>query len=64
MKEFVETIVKALVDNPDEVAVFEITGEHTIAIELKVAKEDMGRVIGRKGRNIQAIRASECGMCQ
>ena len=57
MKELIETIAKALVDKPDEVTVSEIAGHRTILYELKVAKEDIGRVLGRKGKNINAIRA-------
>jgi hypothetical protein len=56
MKELVELMAKALVDNPDQVEVTEIAGEHTLMIELKVAKEDMGKIIGKKGRNAQAMR--------
>jgi predicted RNA-binding protein YlqC (UPF0109 family) len=56
VKNLVEMIVKALVDNPEEVNVSEIGGHGTIVYELKVAKEDMGRVLGRSGRNVRAIR--------
>jgi hypothetical protein len=56
VKELIETVVKALVDKPEEVTVSEITGHRTIVYELKVAKKDMGRVIGKKGNNINAIR--------
>ena len=56
MKELVERIARALVDNPEEVHVSEVSGEHTIAIELQVAKDDLGKVIGRKGRTAVAIR--------
>ena len=56
MKELVECMAKALVDIPDQVEVTEIVGEHTLVIEMKVAKEDMGKIIGKKGRNAQAIR--------
>ena len=56
MKELVECMAKALVDNPDQVEVTEIVGEHTLVIEVKVAKEDMGQIIGKKGRNAQAMR--------
>ncbi|MDP4087959.1 MAG: KH domain-containing protein [Bacillota bacterium] len=56
MKELVETIAKALVDNPEEVKVNEITGEASIILELKVAPEDMGKVIGKQGRIAKAIR--------
>ena len=56
MKELVELMAKALVDNPDQVEVTEIAGSDTLVIELKVAKEDMGQIIGKKGRNAQAMR--------
>ena len=56
MKELVELMAKALVDNPDQVEVTEIAGRDTSVIELKVAKEDMGKIIGKKGRNAQAMR--------
>ncbi len=56
MKELIEYIAKALVDNPDAVEVNEIEGEQTSVIELKVAKEDLGKVIGRQGRTARAMR--------
>ncbi len=57
MKELVETIAKALVNNPNEVLVTESTDEDgTIRIELRVAKDDMGKVIGKQGRIAKAIR--------
>ena len=57
MKELVETIAKALVDSPDEVVVEEKTGDDgIIRVELKVAKDDMGKVIGKQGRIAKAIR--------
>ena len=56
MKELVEFMAKAMVDNPDQVEVTEIAGRDTLIIELKVAKEDIGQIIGKKGRNAQAIR--------
>ena len=49
-------IAKALVDKPEEVVVTEIKGEKTSVIELKVAKEDIGKVIGKQGRTARAIR--------
>ena len=49
-------IAKALVDKPEEVVVTEIKGQHTTVIELKVAKEDIGKIIGKQGRMAQAIR--------
>ena len=56
MKEFVEFIVKNLVDYPEKVSVTEVEGEITLVLELKVEKEDMGKVIGKKGQNAQSIR--------
>jgi predicted RNA-binding protein YlqC (UPF0109 family) len=56
MKELVEYIAKALVDNPDEVQVSEVVGEQTSVLELKVAKEDLGKVIGKQGRSARAMR--------
>jgi predicted RNA-binding protein YlqC (UPF0109 family) len=55
-KELVEYIAKALVDRPDQVKVSEIEGEKTSVIELSVAKEDLGKVIGKQGRTARAIR--------
>ena len=56
MKELIEYIPKSLVDNPEEVSVTELEGEQTTVIELKVAKEDMGKIIGKQGRTAMAIR--------
>ncbi|MDT8716444.1 KH domain-containing protein [Clostridium sp. 19966] len=56
MKELVEILAKAIVDNPDEVIVNEIVGEQSIILELKVAPDDMGKVIGKQGRIAKAIR--------
>ena len=56
MKDLVAYIAKALVDKPEEVAVTEIEGEQTSVIELKVAKEDLGKVIGKQGRTARAMR--------
>ncbi|MDL1957859.1 MAG: KH domain-containing protein [Deltaproteobacteria bacterium] len=56
MKELVEYIAKALVDNPEAVQVSEVEGEQTSVIELKVSKEDLGKVIGRQGRTARAMR--------
>ncbi|MBE5971508.1 MAG: KH domain-containing protein [Lachnospiraceae bacterium] len=57
MKELVEVIAKALVDNPNEVVVTESEKEDEIIIELKVASNDMGKVIGKQGRIAKAIRS-------
>lgn len=56
MKELVELIARKLVDQPEKVNVNEVTGEYSCVIELKVAKEDIGKVIGKKGAHAQAIR--------
>ncbi len=56
MKGLIEIIAKALVDHPDEVEVSEVEGEKTSVIELKVAKEDLGKVIGKQGRTARAMR--------
>jgi hypothetical protein len=56
MKELIEYIAKALVDDPDQVRVSEVEGERTSVIELSVAKEDLGKVIGKQGRTAKALR--------
>jgi hypothetical protein len=56
LKDLVEFIAKSLVDKPDEVEVSEIEGEQTSVIELKVAKDDLGKVIGKQGRTARAMR--------
>ncbi len=56
MKEFVESIVKNLVDKPDEVTVNEIDGERTIVYELRVGDGDLGKVIGKHGQTAKSIR--------
>ena len=56
MKELVEFIARALVDNPDQVQVIEVDGERSNIIELRVAPEDMGKVIGKQGKIAQSIR--------
>jgi len=56
MKDLVGYIVAALVDNPEQVAIEEIVGDQSAVLELKVAKDDLGKVIGKKGRTAQAIR--------
>lgn len=56
MGELVEILAKSLVDKPDEVQVNEIEGTQSIIIELKVAPEDMGKIIGKQGRIAKAIR--------
>lgn len=56
MKEIIEIIARALVDEPDVVSVTEVGGAHTSILELKVAKADIGKVIGRQGRTAGALR--------
>ena len=56
IKTLVEYIVQALVDNPEQILIAERTGRNTTIIELAVAKEDIGKVIGKEGRTINAIR--------
>lgn len=64
MKELIEQIAKALVDNPDQVAVRPIEGEQTTVLELRVAQSDLGKVIGKQGRTARSIRTilSAAGM--
>ena len=56
MKDLIATIAKALVDKPEDVITTEIKGQQASVIELKVAKEDLGKVIGKQGRTAQAMR--------
>ena len=56
LKDVIEAIAKALVDFPDEVAVTEIDGEATIVLELRVAPQDLGKIIGKQGRTARAMR--------
>lgn len=56
MKTLVEIMAKALVDKPEAVEVTEVEGEQTTVIELRVAKEDLGKVIGKQGRTARALR--------
>lgn len=56
MQELVELIAKALVDDPDKVVVSQLEGEQTTILELKVAQDDLGKVIGKQGRTARAIR--------
>ncbi len=56
MKELIKYIAKALVDNPDKVETSEVEGNQTAVIELKVASEDLGKVIGKQGRTARAMR--------
>jgi predicted RNA-binding protein YlqC (UPF0109 family) len=56
MKELIEQIAKALVDQPDKVQVREVQGEQTTVLELRVATEDLGKVIGKQGKTARAMR--------
>ncbi len=56
MKDLINYIAQALVDHPQEVSVTEVEGNQTSVLELKVAKEDLGKVIGKQGRTAQAMR--------
>jgi hypothetical protein len=57
LKELIEFVARALVDRPESVQVSEISGEQTVVLELRVAKEDLGKVIGKQGRTVRAMRA-------
>ena len=64
MKDLIGYIAKALVDQPNKVSVAEIEGNNTNVLELSVAKSDMGKIIGKQGRNAQALRTilgAACG---
>lgn len=56
MKDIIKYIIQELVDHPDQVEVSEIEGKEIAVLELKVAKEDIGKIIGKQGRTAQAIR--------
>ena len=56
MKDLINNIAQALVDHPEQVSVSEVTGDQTSVLELKVAKEDIGKVIGKQGRTARAMR--------
>jgi len=56
LKDLINYIAQALVDNPEEVSVTEVEGNQTSVLELKVAKEDLGKVIGKQGRTARAMR--------
>ena len=57
MKDLIKHIAQALVDNPEQVEVSEVESDNVLVLELRVAKEDIGKVIGRQGRTAQAIRS-------
>ncbi len=56
MKELIEQIARAIVENPEDVQVRGVEGEHAVVIELRVAKDDIGKVIGKQGKTITAMR--------
>jgi predicted RNA-binding protein YlqC (UPF0109 family) len=56
LKEMIEEVARALVDNPDDVQVTEVQGEQTMVLELRVAPDDLGKVIGKQGRTARAMR--------
>ena len=56
LRNLIEVMAKALVDHPDQVKVTEVEGEQTTVIELQVAKEDLGKVIGKQGNNARSLR--------
>ena len=56
MKYLIKCIAQALVDHPEQVEVLEVVSEQVLVLELKVAKEDIGKIIGKQGRNVRAIR--------
>ena len=60
MKELINYIAQSLVDKPNEVVVSEVEGNQTTVLELKVAKEDLGKVIGKQGRTAQANHFERC----
>jgi hypothetical protein len=61
MKQLVEDIARALVDRPDQVQVREVEGEQTTVLELRVAQEDLGKVIGKQGKTARAMRTILAG---
>jgi predicted RNA-binding protein YlqC (UPF0109 family) len=63
MKDLIGYIAKALVDEPKKVSIVEIEGKNTNVLELSVAKSDMGKIIGKQGRNAQAIRTILSAAC-
>jgi predicted RNA-binding protein YlqC (UPF0109 family) len=63
LRDFVEVLVKALVDSPEEVRITEIPGSTAVLLEMHVAANDVGKVVGKHGRNLQALRTlvEACG---
>jgi predicted RNA-binding protein YlqC (UPF0109 family) len=56
LKELIELIIKGIVDKPDKIEISQVVGENTLIFEVKVDPDDIGKVIGRQGRNIKSIR--------
>ncbi len=56
LRDFLDFIIKAIVDHPDDVSISEVDGEKTVIYELRVNQQDMGKVIGKRGQNARAIR--------
>ena len=56
LKEFLDFLIKAIVDHPDDVKITEVDGEKTVIYELRVNQQDMGKVIGKRGQNARALR--------
>jgi hypothetical protein len=56
LKELIELIIKGIVDKPDKIEISQVVGEKTLIFEVKVDPDDIGKVIGRQGRNIKSIR--------
>jgi len=56
LKELIELIIKGIVDKPDKIEIIQVVGEKTLIFEVKVDPDDLGKVIGRQGRNIKSIR--------
>ena len=64
MKDLINYMAQALVDHPEQVIVTEVEGDQTSVLELKVAKEDIGKVIGKQGRTARDADHPQCGFCQ
>jgi len=56
LKELIKHIIQALVDHPEQIAISEVEGKQVTVLEIKAAKEDLGKIIGKQGRNAKAIR--------
>jgi predicted RNA-binding protein YlqC (UPF0109 family) len=63
MKDLIQYIARSIVDNPEQVKVEVVEGSHTSVLELKVAKEDIGKIIGKQGRTAQAMRTILSAAC-